>query len=520
MGFGSPQVRLMLASMSRPVRWLLSGWTLAAGTFLVYLRTLAPGVSGFDSAEFATGAYTLGIVHPPGYPLYLIIARLFILLPWGDVANRVNVMSAAFGTLTVLLLYKLVRELTGRLDVAWAASAFFAFTNYFWAMSLVAEVYTLHTFFLASNLLLLAAWRRSGDDRFLLAFAFMYGLSLSNHVGGVLFLPGFAWLAVSSAQWHRIGPRRKLPLPLLLLLGLAPYAYLPVRAMAVPPLNYVGALYNVDLTSPSGIWWMVSGQAYRFFAFGYDWPHITGEFLRFLGYLWRNFLGIGVVLGAIGVASMWRRDRTRSLGLLLVFAAQVVFYVNYRVMDKDTMFLPAYLVWAVFVGEGFRLSINWADGIARSGSLLPAFRTSLTALFVALAPIAALANFEWVDMSSNAGPRIFAEGALDSADQGAMIIAPWSSAVVLEYYQIVEGRRPDLLIYNRSRSQVARYYQLWEGGVSSVAIRQVIADEERRMLEREIGRRPVYMVEYDPLFESEYEYLPAGGYFELRLRDG
>jgi hypothetical protein len=73
-----------------------AGISLFLLTFLVYLKTLAPGVFGFDSAELATGVFTQGIVHPPGYPLYLLIGKLFTFLPIRDVAYRLNLMSACF----------------------------------------------------------------------------------------------------------------------------------------------------------------------------------------------------------------------------------------------------------------------------------------------------------------------------------------------------------------------------------------------------------------------------------------
>jgi len=79
---------------------------LAAGlAFVVYLLTLAPGVYGFDSAELSTGVHLLGIVHPSGYPLYLIVGKLFSYLPIKDLAYRLNIMSAFFGALTVYMLF-------------------------------------------------------------------------------------------------------------------------------------------------------------------------------------------------------------------------------------------------------------------------------------------------------------------------------------------------------------------------------------------------------------------------------
>ncbi len=139
-----------------------AGISLFLLTFLVYLKTLAPGVFGFDSAELATGVFTQGIVHPPGYPLYLLIGKLFTFLPIGDVAYRLNLMSAFFASLTVVLLYHAIRNIIQNRFAAWFAVLLFAFSNYFWQMALIAEVYTPFTAFLAGDLLLLSLWRKTG----------------------------------------------------------------------------------------------------------------------------------------------------------------------------------------------------------------------------------------------------------------------------------------------------------------------------------------------------------------------
>ncbi|MFL7868193.1 MAG: DUF2723 domain-containing protein, partial [Anaerolineales bacterium] len=119
-----------LGSRSNP--W--GGISLFLLTFLVYLRTLAPGVYGYDSAELATGVFTQGIIHPPGYPLYLLIGKLFTLLPVRDVAYRLNLMSAFFAALTIVLLYNAIGNIIGNRFAAWAAACLFAVSNYFWQM--------------------------------------------------------------------------------------------------------------------------------------------------------------------------------------------------------------------------------------------------------------------------------------------------------------------------------------------------------------------------------------------------
>ena len=100
----------MCRVIQKSVDLILSGPFLALLVFLLYIRTLAPGVWGFDSAELATGVYTLGIVHPPGYPLYIILGKFFsFVIPVSDLAYRLNLMSAIFAAITIWILYLVIK---------------------------------------------------------------------------------------------------------------------------------------------------------------------------------------------------------------------------------------------------------------------------------------------------------------------------------------------------------------------------------------------------------------------------
>ena len=78
---------------------------------IVYLLTLAPTISFFDSGEMVAGAYTLGVAHPPGYPIYVTLGKLFTLLPINNVAFRVNLMSSFFAALTSVMIYYITRAM-------------------------------------------------------------------------------------------------------------------------------------------------------------------------------------------------------------------------------------------------------------------------------------------------------------------------------------------------------------------------------------------------------------------------
>ncbi|MCH7664123.1 MAG: hypothetical protein IH859_09690 [Chloroflexi bacterium] len=301
----------------------------------------------------------------------------------------------------------------------------------------------------------------------------------------------------------------------LFLIGLTPYLYFPLRISANPSLNYMEAYYDVNLLNLEGIWWMISGQAYRIFAFGYSLNEIPGEIFRFIGYLWRNYLGLGVFIGIFGFPLFWRRDRNLLISLMLIFGGNMIFFVNYRVIDKDTMFLPAFLVWAILISWGMRAATeHWNQLIAKKW-LLPNARMAMPIMFLLMPALAFVFNWNWVDKSNKYGPQHFAERVLNTVDQNALIIAPWSSAVILEYHQIVLGERPDITIYNISRIRVAEYYNGWKEGNTTKDIWLDILEMERRMIELEIGKRSIYVVENEPLYPYAYDYILKGNVYKL-----
>ncbi|MBI4568648.1 MAG: DUF2723 domain-containing protein, partial [Planctomycetes bacterium] len=150
----------------------------------VYFRTLYPTVGPGDSGELALAAATLGVPHPPGYPLYVLVGRAFESLPFGDPAARANVMSACFGALAAATLCLGVRRAglcfppgvqgpAGRLTV-WrtvgeeipgvAAGLLFAYSLAAWRVSIRAEVFAPFAFVCALLLLGAVSWFLPGGQ--------------------------------------------------------------------------------------------------------------------------------------------------------------------------------------------------------------------------------------------------------------------------------------------------------------------------------------------------------------------
>ena len=136
---------------------VLAALVVGAGSLAVYVRTLAPGVLYGDSAEFQTLAATLGVAHPSGYALYLLLAKVFTRLPWENIAWRVNLLSAVMGALALMGLYWMIRRLGGSLSGAILGAVMVGIGRTFWSQTVMAEVYTLAAATEVAVLLLLGA---------------------------------------------------------------------------------------------------------------------------------------------------------------------------------------------------------------------------------------------------------------------------------------------------------------------------------------------------------------------------
>jgi 4-amino-4-deoxy-L-arabinose transferase-like glycosyltransferase len=246
------------------------------GALALYWRTLAPSVATIfdDSLEFQLVCPTLGIAHPTGYPLYTLLGKFFTLIPIGDAAYRVNLMSAFFAALTVVFTYLIVHVLTDDSPSALFASLAIAVSPVFWSQAVIAEVYSLNAFFTALVVYLLLRWEANRRQRptasmsgaaapnNLLLAAFVYGLSLTHHRLMLLLAPAmalFAWLTE-----RRIFTNLKLVLRLILLF-LAPlllYAYIPLRGL------HTSSLDGIYQNTWSGFLRHVTASGYNVFITG------------------------------------------------------------------------------------------------------------------------------------------------------------------------------------------------------------------------------------------------------------
>lgn len=241
----------------------------AATAFLIFLRTLAPGLTFGDGPELAAAAYVMGVPHPTGYPLYMLLLRLWMFLPFGEPIVLSNMFSAVCGSVAAGFTALLLRQVLARLYPHWHTKALLvaagcgalttALLKLLWENSVVTEVYALHMVFAIGFVLSVLHFETKGrrPRSFLLA-ALCFGLAVAHHrLSSSFFLPLVicGWLGLR--QWGgALALRTYLYAGLLLLLGLSFYLYIPIRAAAHPPINWS------DCTNWPNFWNHISGSEY------------------------------------------------------------------------------------------------------------------------------------------------------------------------------------------------------------------------------------------------------------------
>lgn len=433
--------------------WL---WDLLAASvpWAVYLRTLAPTVYGLDSAELTSGAYALGIVHAPGSPLFLLLGHLFTWLPVGDVGYRLNLMAASAAAVAALFVYRILRDLTRQRWIALLATWLLAFSYYFWISAVAAELYALQASLVAALVWLALQWREHPQPWRLYLFAFLYGLGLGNHLSLVLLAPGMLYLVlnVPSQPWRN--PRLLALAALCGLLGASIYFYLPLRYLADPSFNYARDYWDVNLATWDGFWWMVTGRMFRSLFFAIPPESWSAELLLYVHRLWSNFIGLGFVIGLLGLIVDFRRRPAVHTALALMFLGHLAFYVPYGAADKDTMFLPTFLIWGLWVGLGFNVLREQIERRAENGhGFLPALLLLLVTSSLAL-------NWRLADQSQNWQARQRGTAIFETVEDHAFYLGTWADVPILEYLQQVEQQRRDVTAVNLFFTGPARGAQL------------------------------------------------------------
>src|SRR3954466_325957 len=223
----------------------------SVAVFILYLLTLAPSTAMWDTSEYITAAYTLGLPHPPGNPLFVLIGRVFAILPIAStVALRINVLAAICSAVSAGMWFLITeRVLVSWFSARWqrivggALAALIGATSFtVWNQSVVNEkVYTVSLLGIALISWLMVRWCDAPDgrkaDRILVLVAYLCGLGYANHMAGMLAAPAVGLAVLIRRPRTALRWKLLLACAAALLFGLTPFATQPIRAAYFPAIN-------------------------------------------------------------------------------------------------------------------------------------------------------------------------------------------------------------------------------------------------------------------------------------------
>ncbi len=379
-----------------------------AVVLVLYLLTLSPSTAMWDTSEYITAATVLGLPHPPGNPLFVLIGRVFAVLPIAStIAVRINILAAISSAVSAGMWFLITervlvswlakrwqRILGGSLAALIGASAFTV-----WNQSVVNEkVYTVSLLGIAIISWLMIRWCDEPDgrkaDRILVLVAYLLGLGYANHMAGMLAAPAVG-LAVLLVRW-RTALRWKLLLACAaaVFFGITPFAMQPIRAAHYPALNegeptacreglkldctmskgtYDAFMYNFN-RGQYGKPDLAERQAPFSAQLGMWWLYFKWQWLRDAHYdhpLAQSILAaLFLVLGLLGGYVHWQRDRRSFMyfgSLMFTMTLVLIYYLNFKygasqdpdlqgvareVRDRDYFYLWSFSAWGVWAALG------------------------------------------------------------------------------------------------------------------------------------------------------------------------
>jgi Protein of unknown function (DUF2723)/Bovine immunodeficiency virus surface protein (SU) len=411
----------------------------ALGSFgfglLLYVPTLLPGIAFGDWAEMQTVPYLLEVPHPTGFPLYVLLGRLWLTIePFGSVAWRMNLFAAVVVSAAAAVAALIAVRLGARPLLALAAGMTLTAVGTVWDSATVAEVNGLHLLLVAALLFLAVRWRDERRDRDFLLGALCGGLAASNH------LLALAALAVLVPVVVWAGRRELLARPwlvpagaLFVLLGLTPYLFIPLRVALSGPTEYPA------LRMWSGIWDHVSGVAYRgdmHFLSTDAVAAVVSDLPGLARYAAAEATPVVLVLAAVGAVALVVRDRWATIATLGLLAVTVDLFVGYR-GDLPHYLLVAWLVVAIWAALGL-------EALARIADRRWTWSRSALPIALAVPLVLASVNLAGHDQSGDTTPSAFVERVLALLPPNAILFTYWDAGEALHHAECVEHLRPDV----------------------------------------------------------------------------
>ncbi len=515
-------------------------WNMIVGAavFIVilscYLIVISPTVSFWDSGEFIATSCILGVPHPPGTPFYVVLGRLFAMLPFHEEALGVNFMSALTGALAALFLYLI----TVRILVLWrgvprsrrekaiiycssaCAALAAAFSSSHWTDCIEAEVYSPASFIMALTVWLMIRWgerhKEEGSRNSLVLICYLLGLSVGLHLGTGLVFPAFVLFALV------IDRRLFTDLKFIILvvfvgfLGLSNHLYLPVRSSLDPSIDEAdpekwAAFRDCLLRKQYKPMTPFIRQAPWSFQFAMFWRYFREQWTG-LGGSWTGLL---MLIGALGGFVHYLKHKKTFIlmgSLFLLTSLFLVVYMNFtdhEVRERDYFYDHGFFFFCVWIGIAFAYLIDLIATPKRPRWLTYA----LLVVFVAFTFSSYYVNFRTHDRRGDYNAHDYGYDILATvAPNGLIFTNGDNDTFPLWFIQEVKRFRKDVRVLNLSLLNTPWY--IWQlkhlepkvpmsftdeeiealrpyrdkGGkivmIKDIAVRDIIAASE--------GKRPVY----------------------------
>ena len=529
---------------------LLVGAVVWAASLGLYLSTLAPTLTwgynkiGVDGGELLTAASTLGVPHPPGYPTYTLLLKLFAtVVPVGDFAHRGNLLSAVLAAASVAMLYWAILRICRYLrpegpKALWVASGalgatVLATSPLFWSQSVITEVYTLNALFVGALLLIASylALPPPGDRRLearsttwlMVLFAFLLGLGLGNHLTLLaVAVPLLYWIWMARG-WRALVSHWA---GVALILGLGIYIYLPVSAAQGPPVNWG----NADTFG--GIVWMLSGRLYQDHVFGVPVGSFAERGVLWLELVFSQFNPLGMFLGLIGAVSLRSRQGGFLAATAVSIAALIVYSFAYNTVDSQVLAIPAFYIFSVWVGVGFLAFLaalssspaessgapkTFALGRLRFGSNQLVLVSCVVA-FGALPITSVILNYSSQNLRHDRQAYEYAREILDSVPDGSLVLSTQEdSTFSLWYLRYVEETERDVAPIAVPLLQFDWYWRDIHARFPDRLPAEFPDDHEgalRTIVEHNDRVSRVFLTDWHPSFEDAFELRRVGRLYE------
>lgn len=440
---------------------------LSAVSLALYVRTLVPGLIPNDSAEFQTLAYTLDHAHTTGYEVYILLAKIFTwIAPFGDIAYRVNLLSAGCAALIIGLVYLSGLLVTRKRWAGFFGAVALAVSGTFWSQSIIAEVYTMGSLFTAAVLLLVLLWYETGSQKAIRAAGFLGGLSVGVHATVLLLAPAvLLLLLLGDYRRQRPWASAIAGVALGLLFMVSIFALVDFQESNASMINVAyqpsitrWGLQPGDLDSfPQRLVFLVGARQWRSAMFVNPAEVMPHNFFAFRSFFRQDFSLPFQILMIVGLVGLFIRRWPLGVFFGVALVVHGLYTLNYRIGDIYVFFISLYVYFSVLAAEGLAVLLRLLKRLP--GSLPPIARPILSLALIALVILPVYPHrvdglrqgqlrFDFMDLASNdelADWQARLRYNVERLPQNAIVLVGWYDIYGYAYTAHVEQARSDLL---------------------------------------------------------------------------